>query len=153
MWVSASLWVSRPLCGPWISSTRPPLPNGLFLSLVCHPWAFMCQPCTSFILHGNLAPHRCLAPLAIILICWAFSKIICVGFLGLLGIIYHPYSNCERDPSYSICERDSSTHTPCWNQNASSKVQQWRKSRHAEMWKHAEREWTFWNLREWFSVY
>ena len=94
--------------------------------------AFICQPHISFILHENLAPHRCLAPLAIILICWAFSKIICVGFMGLLGIIYHPYSNCERDPSYSICERDSSTHTPCWNQNASPKVQQWRKSRHAE---------------------
>ena len=79
--------------------------------LMHHPWAFMCQPRTSFILLGNLASHRCLAPLAIILLSWTFFKIVCVGFMGLLGAIYCPHSNCERDTPCSVCERASSTHT------------------------------------------
>ena len=111
VWVSASLWASRPFCGPWISPTCSPLPNELFPSLVHHPWAFMCQPYTSFILHGNLTPHCCLAPLAIILLCWAFSKIVCVGFMGLLGVIYRPCFNYKRDLPCSICERFQ-VHTP-----------------------------------------
>ena len=67
MWASASLWASRPLCGPWTSPTHSPLPNGPFPSLVHHPWASTCQSHTSFILNRNLAPHRCLVPLTIIL--------------------------------------------------------------------------------------
>ena len=35
---SASLWASRPLCGPWTSPTHSPLPNGLFTSSARHPW-------------------------------------------------------------------------------------------------------------------
>ena len=80
VWVSVFLCVIRSFHGSWTGPTCSPLPNGLFCSLVHHPWASMCQPHTSFILHGNLTPHCCLAPLAIILLCWAFSKIICVGF-------------------------------------------------------------------------
>ena len=87
------------------------LPNGPFPSLVHHPWASTCQPRMSFILYGNLASHRCLTPLAIILICWTFSKIVCVGFMGLLGAIYRPYSNYKKDsPPCSICKRALSTH-------------------------------------------
>jgi len=111
MWAFASLWASRPLCGPWTSLTHSPLPNGPFPSLVHHPWASKCQFRTSFILHGNLAPHRCLAPLAIIVLCWALPKIVCVAFMGLLGAIYYPYSNCEMDLPRRICERASSIDT------------------------------------------
>ena len=67
-------WESLPLYEPWTSPTHFPLPNGPFPSLVHHPWASTCQSRTSFILHGNLTPHCCLAPLAIILICWAFKR-------------------------------------------------------------------------------
>ena len=112
VWVSAFLWISRPLCGSWTSLTCFPLPNGHFPSLVHHPWASTCQSHTTFILHGNLAQHHCLVPLAIILLCWAFSKIVCVNFMGLLGAIYHPCSNCKRDLPCSICKRASSTYTP-----------------------------------------
>ena len=80
---------------PWTSPTHFPLPNELFPSLVHCPWTSMCQPRTSFILYGNLALHHYLAPLAIILLCWAFSKIVYIGFMGLLCAIYHPRSNCE----------------------------------------------------------
>ena len=48
---------------------------------------------------------------SLILLCWAFSKIVYVGFMGLLGAIYRPRSNWERDPPCSICEKASSTHT------------------------------------------
>ena len=102
MWVSTSLWASRPLHGSWKSSTRSLLPNELFPSLMHHPWTSTCQHHMSFILHWNLAPYHCLAQLAIILICWVFLKIVCVVFMGLLGAIYLPYS---------ICEMTSSTHT------------------------------------------
>ena len=34
--------------------------------------------------HVSLALVHCLTPLAIILICWAFPKIICVGFMAFL---------------------------------------------------------------------
>ena len=89
-----------------------PLPNRLFHSLVHHSRTFTYQPRTSFILHENLTPHRCLALLTIILICLAFSKIVCVGFMGLLGAIYCPYSNYKKDLPCFICARASSTHTP-----------------------------------------
>ena len=89
----------------------PPSPNEFFFFLH-HIWVFTCQPYTSFILHGNLTPYHCLAPLAIILLCWAFSKIICVGFMGLLVAIYSHCSNYKRDLPCSICKRASSTHTP-----------------------------------------
>ena len=89
-----------------------PLPNGHFPSLVHHPCDCTCQSRTSFILYGNLTPHHYLALLAIILLCWAFFKIVCAGFMGLLGAICHPRSNCKKDPPCSICERASSTHTP-----------------------------------------
>ena len=81
----------------------PPLPNEFFFFFFLHHlWVFTCQPCTSFILHGNLTPYHCLAPLAIILLCWAFSKIVNVGFMGLLVAICRLCSNCKRA---------SSTHT------------------------------------------
>ena len=68
------------------------------------------NPACPFIFYGNL---HCLALLAIILFCWAFSKIVCVGFMGLLGAIYRPCSNCENDPSLlHLQEGASSTHTP-----------------------------------------
>ena len=61
MWVSASLWASRPLCRPWTSPTHSPLPNGFFTSLVHHPWVSRtpsigttCQP--RMHIHRNLAP-------------------------------------------------------------------------------------------------
>ena len=113
MWVFASMWVSRPLCGPWTSLTLSPLPNEPLPSLVHHLWASTCQPCTSFILHGNLASHRCLAPLAIILISWTFSKIVCVAFMGLLGIIYRPRPNYKRDSSALLHLRKGFKYTPC----------------------------------------
>ena len=89
---SASLWVSRPLCGPWTSPTHSLLPNGLFTLSARHPWVSrtpsmgtMCQPArtsmgTPYVhVHRNLAPHHYLAPLAIFL-CWAFlSKIFICG--------------------------------------------------------------------------
>ena len=103
VWVSVYLWVSSPHNGPWTSLICSPLPNGFFPSLVHYPWAFTYQLHTSFILHTNLTPYCCLAPLAIILLCWAFSKIVCVGFVGLLSAIYCLRSNCKRDPSCSIC--------------------------------------------------
>ena len=62
MWVSTSLWVSRPLCRLWTSPTYSPLLNELFPSLVHHPWASTCQSYKSFILYRNLTPHCCLAP-------------------------------------------------------------------------------------------
>ena len=82
-----------------------PLPNRLFHSLVHHSWTFTYQPRTSFILHENLTPHHCLTLLTIILLCLAFSKIVCVSFMGLLGAIYCLRSNCKRDLPCSICER------------------------------------------------
>ena len=99
MRVFASLWASRPLCEPWTSPTLSPLPNRSFPSLVHHPWASMYQPCMSFILHGNLASYRCLAPLAIILICWVLFKIIFVGFMGLLCSIYHVPASTVKGPA------------------------------------------------------
>ena len=90
----------------------PPRLMSSFFFFLHHLWVFTCQPCTSFILHGNLTPYHCLAPLAIILLCWAFSKIICVGFMGLLVAIYSHCSNYKRDLPCSICKRASSTHTP-----------------------------------------
>ena len=48
MWVFASLWDSRPLCGSWTSPTHSPLPNRHFPSLVHHPWASNCQLSTFF---------------------------------------------------------------------------------------------------------
>ena len=60
MWVSASLWASRPLYGPWTSPTHSLLPNGLFTSSMHHPWVSrtpsmgtMCQPRTH--IHENPA--------------------------------------------------------------------------------------------------
>ena len=70
---------------PWTSSTRSPLPNECFLSLVHHLWAFMYQPCMSFILHGNLVPHHYLASLAIILFCWPFPR----SFMGFYGLTWY----------------------------------------------------------------
>ena len=57
------------------------------------------KPACPFILYGNLVPHRCLAAWAIILFCWAFSNIVCVGFMRLFGAIYSPRSNCKNGPS------------------------------------------------------
>ena len=70
-------------------------------SLVRHPWEPRINPaCTSMgtphvYVHGNLAPHHYLAPLAIFL-CWAFlSKIfVCGPFrlsLSLLGNLVSPH--------------------------------------------------------------
>ena len=60
VWVSASLWASRPLYGPWTSPTHSPLPNGLFTSSMHHPrfsptpsMGTTCQPRTH--IHGNPA--------------------------------------------------------------------------------------------------
>ena len=50
--------------GSWISPMRYPLPNEFFPLLVHNLWASTCQPYTSFILHRNLIPYCCLAPLA-----------------------------------------------------------------------------------------
>ena len=87
MWVSASLWGSRPLYQPWTSPTHSPLPNGLFISSMHHPWVSRtpsmgttCRP--RMHIHGNLAPHHYLAPLAIFL-CWAF-----LFFLFFLGSLF-----------------------------------------------------------------
>ena len=102
---NTSLWI---LTSPTCFS----LPNEHFPLLVHHPWASTCQSHTTFILNGNLTLHHCLVLLAIILLCWAFSEIVCVSFMSLLGAIYHSCSNCERDPPCSICERVSSTYTP-----------------------------------------
>ena len=50
--------------------------------------------------NGNLASHRCLAPLTIILLYWVFFQDCLCGLLwALYGAIYHFRSNCERDPS------------------------------------------------------
>ena len=86
----------------------PPGLIGFFFFLVClfvclnqciihGPLHFNSQHCISFIFHGNLTPHCCLAPLAIILLCWAFSNIVCVGFMGLLYAIYRPHFNSKRN--------------------------------------------------------
>ena len=107
VWVSASLWASRPLYGPWTSPTHSPLPSGLFTSSMHHPWVSRtpfigttCQPTRTSMgtphvyVHGNLTPHHYLAPLVIFL-CWAFlfflffSRIFVCGpfrlFLSPLG--------------------------------------------------------------------
>ena len=108
MWVSASLWVSRPLHGSWTSPTHSPLPNGSFPSLVHHPWASTYQPCMSFILHGNLASHRCLAPLVVILLCCAFFQDSLCGLLwALLCVVYCLYSNYEIDLSLLHLQKGS----------------------------------------------
>ena len=115
MWVSASLWVSRPLRGLLTSPTHSPspLPNGLFLSLVHHPWAFMCPPRTSFILHGNLALHYCLAPLAIIHLCWPFFQDHLCRLLWAWLVQYTVHAlTLKGTYPCSICERASSTRTP-----------------------------------------
>ena len=116
MWVFDSLWVSRPLRGPWTSSTHFSFPHKPFPLLVHHPWASTCQPCKSFILHGNLVPHHCLTPLAIILLCWAFSKIICVGFMGLIGAIYRPTSIVKRTRPTQFA-KGLQVHTLCFCSN------------------------------------
>ena len=73
--------------------------RGFFPSPVHNPWASTCHSRTSFI-HGNLAPHRCLAPLTIILICWPFFQdYLCRLLFILLHTIYRVCSNCERDSS------------------------------------------------------
>lgn len=74
----------RPFCGLWTSSTHSLLSNELFRSLMYHPWASMCQLHTSF-MHGNLALHRCLVPLTIILLYWVFFlKSFVWAFMGLV---------------------------------------------------------------------
>ena len=59
--------------------------------------------------HGNLAPycHCRIAPLKNIL-CWAFFKIICVGFMGLFGAIYHPL---RKGPIFASFTKGLQVHT------------------------------------------
>ena len=98
MWVSASLWASRPFYGPWTSPTHSPLPNGLFTSSMHHPWVSRtpsmgttCQPHTH--IHGNparLCPWEPRTTPLAIFFCWAFLFFLfslgslCVGHLGFL---------------------------------------------------------------------
>ena len=87
MWVSISLWVSRPLYGPWTSSSCFPLPNGLFHLLVHHQWAFTCQFHTSFYppwKPRTVAPHHFLAPFATHPLLGLFQDHLC----GLYGLSY-----------------------------------------------------------------
>ena len=120
VWVSTSLWVSRPLCGPWTS------PQDLFVgheqvllispclmgfsfhqriihgSLVRHPWEPRVNPAHTSMgtphihVHENLAPHHYLAPLAIFF-CWAFlffSKIfVCGPFRLSLSLLSRDYKH------------------------------------------------------------
>ena len=88
----ATLWVMNKSCLPLCL-------KGFFPSLMHHPSTSTCHPRTSFI-YGNLAPHHCLAPLAIIFIRWAyFQDYLCGLLFILLHTIYCVWSNCERDPS------------------------------------------------------
>ena len=58
--------------------------NRPFPLLMHYSWASTCQPRMSFILYGNLVSYHCFTLLAIMLLCWAISKIVYVSFVGLL---------------------------------------------------------------------
>ena len=107
IWVSTSLWVSRPLHGSWKNHNHSPLPNGFFSSLVHHPLASTYQLHMSFI-HRNLTLHHCLAPLAVVLLCCAFFQDSLCGLLwALLCVVYHLCSNYEIDPSLLHLQKGS----------------------------------------------
>ena len=102
MWISASLWVPRPLRKHWMSPTYSPLPYGAFSSsnhhhgpLVCHPWKPRVNPARTSIetpyvhIHGNLVSHRYLASL-VTLLCWIFSQD------RLCGVVPKPESDAFR---------------------------------------------------------
>ena len=115
MWVSASLWASRPLCGSWTSPTHSPLPNGLFTSSTHHPWEPRVNPTrtsmgTPYILvHGSLAPHHYLASLAIFLFFFP-PRSLCVGHLGFLYLSLVGTMNTSPPLPHTIMSSD----TTCW---------------------------------------
>ena len=101
---------------PWTSPTCSPLPNRLFPSLVHYPWAYTCQPCTSLVLHGSLALLRYLAPLAIILFCWAFPRSF-ISALWACSVQYTVSAPTAKGTHSAPFVKGFQVHIPCSHSN------------------------------------